>query len=224
MTSPFGSTAQPFSQRLRERSLSLHRDAEGSTYLTALTTGRLDLGAYAALVAQHAVIYQALERVGAGLADDLIAGPFHFPQLNRCLALEADLAFLRAAGVPIPEPTEATRRYADRLDELATWPGGFIAHHYVRYLGDLSGGQAIGRLVASAYGLERDGVRFYTFEQIPAVKPFKDRYRALLDETGFDEREQEQVLEEVLLAYRFNVDVLTSIAELVLPRHPQVAS
>ncbi|GAB3832980.1 biliverdin-producing heme oxygenase [Kribbella italica] len=220
MTSPSGPTATaqpPFSQRLRERSLSLHRDAEGSTYLNALTTGRLDLGAYAALVAQHAVIYQALERVGAGLADDLVAGPFHFPQLNRCLALEADLAYLRSTGVPIPEPTEATLRYAGRLEELATWPGGFIAHHYVRYLGDLSGGQAIGRLVASAYGLDKYGVRFYTFEQIPAVKPFKDRYRTLLDETPFDVREQDQVLDEVLLAYRFNVEVLASLAELVQP-------
>ncbi|WBQ03990.1 biliverdin-producing heme oxygenase [Kribbella sp. CA-293567] len=228
MTPQSGPTATalpPFSARLRERSLRMHRDAEGSTYLAALTDGRLDLTAYAALVGQHAVIYQALEQLGDTFADDPIAGRFVFPELARRPQLEADLAFLRARGILPAAPTEATTRYAERLAELATWPAGFVAHHYVRYLGDLSGGQAIGRLIATAYGLVPggDGVRFYVFDDVKA-KPFKDEYRLLLDAMPLDEREQEEVLDEVLLAYKFNVEVLTSLAEQVLPQYPQVAS
>jgi len=203
----------------------MHRDAEGSTYLAALTAGRLDLTAYAALASQHAVIYQALEQLTADFADDPIAGKFAFPELARRPQLEADLAFLATRGITASAPTEATIRYAERLAELATWPAGFVAHHYVRYLGDLSGGQAIGRLIATAYGLEPggDGVRFYVFEDVPP-KPFKDNYRALLDAMPLDEREQEEVLDEVLLAYKFNVELLTSLAEQLLPQYPQVAS
>lgn len=200
----------------------MHRDAEGSTYLAALTAGQLDLTAYAALVSQHAVIYQALEDLTDAFADDPIAGQFAFPELARRPHLEADLAFLATQGIPAAAPTAATTRYAERLAELAKWPGGFVAHHYVRYLGDLSGGQAIGRLIATAYGLVPggDGVRFYSFDNV-SPKPFKDNYRALLDNAPFDEREQEEVLDEVLLAYKFNVEVLTSLAEELLP---QVAS
>ncbi|MEV8373563.1 biliverdin-producing heme oxygenase [Kribbella sp. NPDC056861] len=228
MTPQSGPTATalpPFSQRLRERSMRMHQDAEGSTYLAALTAGQLDLTAYAALVSQHAVIYQALERLTADLADDPIAGRFAFPELARRPHLEADLAFLAARGIPTAAPTEATTRYAERLTELATWPAGFVAHHYVRYLGDLSGGQAIGRLIATAYGLVPggDGVRFYVFDDVKP-KPFKDNYRLLLDAMPLDEHEQEEVLDEVLLAYKFNVDVLASLAEQVLPQYPQVVS
>lgn len=203
----------------------MHRDAEGSTYLAALTDGRLDLTAYAALVSQHAVIYEALERLNAAFADDPIAGKFTFPELARHPQLRADLAFLQARGIPLSEPTEATTRYAERLAELATWPAGFVAHHYVRYLGDLSGGQAIGRLIATAYGLVPggDGVRFYVFENVKP-KSFKDSYRSLLDAMPLDEREQDEVLDEVLLAYRFNVEVLASLADQLLPHYPQVAS
>ncbi|WP_272948636.1 heme oxygenase (biliverdin-producing) [Kribbella albertanoniae] len=226
MPSGPSATAQPpFSQRLRERSMRMHRDAEGSSYLAALTKGHLDLPAYAALVAQHAAIYWALEELADQFSGHPVAGAFVFPDLHRRDALEADLAYLHTRGVPIPEPTVATRLYAERLAELSGWPGGFIAHHYVRYLGDLSGGQAIGRLIATEYGLVPggDGVRFYVFDNVKP-KPFKDAYRELLDQLPLDEEEQEQVLEEVLLAYRFNVDVLKSLADLVLPRYPQVAS
>jgi heme oxygenase len=30
-----------------------------------------------------------------------------------------------------------------RIHETAARPGGFVAHHYTRYLGDLPGGQVI---------------------------------------------------------------------------------
>ncbi|WP_202874031.1 heme oxygenase (biliverdin-producing) [Kribbella speibonae] len=219
-------TAQPpFSQLLRERSLRMHGEAEGSSYLAALTKGRLDLTAYAVLVAQHAVIYESLERLAHGFAGDPVAGPFVLPELDRHDALRSDLAYLHSRGIQIGEPTEATLRYAERLAELAAWPGGFVAHHYVRYLGDLSGGQAIGRLIATEYGLTPggEGVRFYVFEGI-SPKPFKDRYRTLLDEAPFTADEQERILDEVLVAYRLNVEVLASLADQVLPNYPRVAS
>ncbi|MFB6719571.1 heme oxygenase (biliverdin-producing) [Kribbella sp. NPDC056345] len=222
---PSATAQPPFSQRFRERSQLMHRDTGASAYLAALTKGHLDLSGYAALVAQHAVIYRALEELGEQLADDPIAGRFVFPDLYRREWLQADLEYLKSRGLPIPEPTPQTLRYIERLKELATWPGGFIAHHYVRYLGDIAGGQSIGRQVATHYGLVPggDGVRFYVFDKI-SPKPFRETYRQLLDETPFDETEQQQVLDEVLVAFRYNIDILTELAEQVLPRYPQVAS
>ncbi|MFN9859333.1 MAG: biliverdin-producing heme oxygenase, partial [Pseudanabaena sp.] len=60
-----------------------------------------------------------------------------------------------------------------------------IAHSYTRYMGDLSGGQALKHIVRSALDLPDEcGTTFYEFDQLPtleAKKNFKDRYRQALD-------------------------------------------
>ncbi|MFC0626685.1 biliverdin-producing heme oxygenase [Kribbella deserti] len=215
-------TAQlPLSARFREQSRQVHRDAAESTFLAALTDGRLDLAGYAALVAQHAAIYQGIERLADGFADDPVAGAFVFPELYRTPALTADLAYLHSTGARQTRLMPATERYVARLAELTGWPGGFVAHHYVRYLGDLSGGQAIGRSVATQYGLTNggDGLRFYTFDQVPSPKLFKDRYRELLDTADWDSDEQQRILDEVDRAFRFNLELLIDLADEVLPHY-----
>jgi heme oxygenase len=98
------------------------------------------------------------------------------------------------------------------------WPAGLVAHHYLRYLGDLSGGQIIRRLVGRAYGLDTDGVRFYVFDEIPKPKPFKDAYRAALDAVPWDEEEKARVVAEVSLAFRLNRDLFADLGERHLPR------
>lgn len=48
-----------------------------------------------------------------------------------------------------------------------------LSHSYVRYLGDLSGGQVLRRRVAKAYGLAEDddaGVEFYTFGSLEGAR------------------------------------------------------
>ena len=66
------------------------------------------------------------------------------------------------------DPPAPLTTYLDHLNELsaseATAPG-LLAHAYVRYLGDLSGGQFIMAKVRKAYKLDGlDGVRFYHFD------------------------------------------------------------
>ncbi|MBK0296324.1 biliverdin-producing heme oxygenase, partial [Bacillus sp. S34] len=68
-----------------------------------------------------------------------------------------------------------------RPEVAAEWPGGFVAHHYTRYLGDLSGGQMIGRMLAEQFGFETNGILFYIFDQVADPSAFKDTYRAQLD-------------------------------------------
>ncbi|NHC45148.1 biliverdin-producing heme oxygenase [Motilibacter aurantiacus] len=202
-----------FSTRLRERTREGHAGAEHSGYMSALTSGQLPLEGYAALAAQQHAVYAVLEEAGDAMRADPVAGLFVADELRRLGALEADLAFLlgprwREAATP----TAATRDYCDRLREVCfDWPAGFVAHHYTRYLGDLSGGQIIGSLVARTYSLDEDGVRFYRFEGIPKPKAFKDRYRALLDAAPWDAQEQERVIDEVLVAYDHNTRMLASL-------------
>ncbi|MBG9885183.1 heme oxygenase, partial [Bacillus toyonensis] len=128
-------------------------------------------------------------------------------------ALEADLEFL--VGEDWREriaPLTTTRRYVDRIRQVgATWAGGFVAHHYTRYLGDLSGGLFIGRVMQRRFGFETNGVGFYLFDDIADPKAFKDVYREQLDAAPWDEAERERVIDEVLLAYRFNTELFEEL-------------
>src|SRR5690625_4206001 len=181
-------------------------------FVTKLMGGELPITALADFHAQHHAIYSALEQAGDNLAQDPVARPFLFEELRRLPSLEADLAVLigenRRKEVAV---TDAARVYAQHITDATNWAGGYIGHAYVRYLGDLSGGQAIGRLMQRTYGLEREGINFYHFEGIKP-KPFKDSYRKLLDEADFTESQRDQVVEEAKLAFRLNTAMFAELA------------
>jgi heme oxygenase len=205
----------PFSQALRERTWTGHGESEGAGFMHDLMTGKGTREDYVALVVQHYFVYEALESAATRFAEDAAARPFLSDQLTRIPPLEADLAFLlgddwRDQITPLP----TTERYVARIREIEAdgWVGGFVAHHYTRYLGDLSGGQAIGRLMKRHFGFETNGILFYLFDQIADPKAFKETYRDQLDAAGWDAEERERVIDEVLLAYRFNTEMFEDLS------------
>lgn len=199
----------PFSQALRERTWNSHGESEGASFMKDLMSGAGTREDYVALVAQHYFVYEALEAAAERFASDPIASQFITDQLTRMPSLVRDLEFLvgsnwREEIAALP----STARYVERINQVADegWAGGFIAHHYTRYLGDLSGGQAIGRLMQRHFGFEADGVRFYAFDQIDSPKAFKDDYRRKLDAVGWTVEERDRVIDEVIVAYGFNTE------------------
>ncbi|MBH0022807.1 heme oxygenase (biliverdin-producing) [Salinibacterium sp. SWN248] len=205
----------PFSQALRERTWSSHGDSEGADFMKDLMTGKGTREDYIALVAQHYFIYEAIEAAADHFASNPVAAPFITSQLTRLPAIEADLEFLIGADWRdqiAPLPTAAA--YAARVREIAAqdWAGGFIAHHYTRYLGDLSGGQVIRTLMQRQFGFETNGVGFYLFDQIAKPKEFKITYRDQLDAVEWDDAERDRVINEVLAAYKFNTDLFIDLS------------
>lgn len=203
-------TGRGFAAQLRDATTRDHEQAETSTFMADLLEGRLDLGAYRQLVVQHLEVYRALEAGAAALRDHPEVSPFHDPALERVSALRADLAWLRAHDRHREEHVlAAARRYAERITEVAAdWPGGFVAHHYTRYLGDLSGGLHIGRLLARRFA---GGTDFYRFPGIANPKRFKDGYRAALDTAPWDADERARIVEEVSRTYALNQAVFAEL-------------
>jgi len=197
-----------------ERSTAVHSSSEGSGFMSELLKGDGTLDDYIALVAQHYFIYVALEAAADNMRSEPVASAFITDALTRLPACEADLtALLGANWLEQIAPLPATQRYVDRINEIGSdWAGGFIAHHYTRYLGDLSGGIFIGRVMARRFNLENGGVTFYTFDDIADPTVFKNEYRAQLDAVTWSEEERERVIEEVLAAYQFNTDVFEDLA------------
>src|SRR5690606_28115962 len=106
---------------------------------------------------------------------------------------------------------------AARIREVAAegWVAGVVAHHYTRYLGDLSGGQIISRRVSKQHGLEKAGVSFYDFTALGSLEDFKNEYRGALDALGatLSAEEQQRMLDEVRAAYGFNTAVFVDLGK-----------
>lgn len=217
MDAPRPTPPDAFSTLIRTASHAQHTEAENSSFMSDLLGGRLGVRAYRRYTEQLWFVYRALEEVPGALAQDPVAGPFLRPELARTPALERDLAHLggpswRAGLTPLP----ATAAYAERVRACARdWPGGYVAHHYTRYLGDLSGGQIIRGTAEKTWGFARkgDGVRFYVFDGIANPAAFKREYRALLDALPLDDLEKQRVIDECKRAFALNSAVFRELGE-----------
>jgi len=191
----------PLSTAMREGSAVQHQAAEGSSFMAELLDGRVNEAGYAAYLLRLRPVYAALEEVGRAHAHDPLVAAVHDPALERLAAIDADLAhWAPDAGREVDSPAAAA--YAERVRASASWGGHYLAHHYTRYLGDLSGGQAIGRILDRTFGLDGAGTAFYDFPAVP--KPYKDAYRARLDALGLGRDEVAGVVAEVQVAFGLN--------------------
>ena len=206
--------APSFSAALRAATWADHQRAEQAPYVRALVAGELDLEGYARMVDQHWHIYRELEAASATMQADPVAGAFVAPELLRLGALEADLAALRGPEwAARSEPLPATTAYCERLRDVAhDWPGGFVAHHYTRYLGDLSGGQFIGRVVRRHHDLGDAGTAFYRFDGIDDPAAYRAAYRDRLDAAAWDPGEQARIIDEIGVAYALNTAVFDDLS------------
>lgn len=192
--------AVPLSVAMREGSRAEHESAEASPFLTDLLAGRVPPSRYAGYLARLRVVYAALESTGRAHREDPWVAAVHDPALDRLDAIDADLAHW---GDPGPVESPAAAEHARRIRD-ASGPA-YVAHHYTRYLGDLSGGQAIGRTLDQLLG--PGGTRFFAFD-VGRVKPYKDAYRARLDALGATPAEVDLVVQEVRLAFRLTQALL----------------
>ncbi|MBD8605244.1 biliverdin-producing heme oxygenase [Aeromicrobium sp. CFBP 8757] len=201
MTLVAASRETSLSALLRSGSQAEHTAAEGSTFMSELLAGRINGAGYAHFLGLLRRVYEALETTAAELAHDPVASAVVDPSIERLAAIDSDLDHWGRVTVDSP----ATDAYVARIRESASWGGLFVAHHYTRYLGDLSGGQAIGRIIGREFELDGGvGTAFYSFEHVPKPKLYKDAYRARLDALPLDDAERLRVLDEVKAVFALN--------------------
>ena len=217
---------QPLSVLLRAGSQAEHRSAEAEPFVADLMAGRVSASGYLSFLLRLVAVYDALESVGGHLAADPVAGPVVDPALHRREALARDVEHwwtsagrspgaldLDVAARATLDRSPATRAYVERVHASACWGGLYVAHHYTRYLGDLSGGQAMGRALGRTFGLSGgEGLAFFSFDEVPRTKPYKDGYRARLDSLLVDESGRARMLAEVRTAFALNAGVFRELS------------
>lgn len=197
------STATGLAARLKDATRDLHRQAERSGVIAELMQGRISRETYCLLLRNLQPIYAALE---AGLDAHHPTDPnvqrLWRPELRRLAALEQDLGHLHAGvdwrlDLPV---LGAAAEYAERLERLAgTDPVLLLPHAYLRYLGDLHGGQMLARIVRQCFGLQGElGTAFYAFGDGDAqlLERLKREFRAGLDGLVQTPEQEDAVVEE----------------------------
>lgn len=206
--------------RLRLETHALHTMVERSVFMAALLRGQLTQPAYCLLLRNLEPIYQALESGMVQHARHPDIAAVLFRPLFRQHALHEDLAVLHgptwreALGV-VP----ACTAYVARLHTLQdTHPSLLAAHAYVRYLGDLSGGQRLKIIVAKSLKLQDPpadgpgfdsprGTRFYDFGEPAEVARLAQAFRA-----GLDALTGDGVVAEAMLAFEMHGRLFDDLA------------
>ncbi|MDK4275376.1 biliverdin-producing heme oxygenase [Corynebacterium accolens] len=203
---------KPLSVALREETAHAHENAERSAFMQRLISGELTAEAAADLGGQLWFVYESLERAVRSVADTPIASAVADPRLERRFALEADLAAL--VGGDWREKIRilpATASYVARLEEISGSAVEVVAHHYVRYLGDVSGGQVIAARLGALYDIEPDALNFYDFSAIGKIPPYRKGYRERLDSLILTADEREALLVEAQRAFAFNSAIFAEL-------------
>ncbi|KAF8527605.1 hypothetical protein BU17DRAFT_61730 [Hysterangium stoloniferum] len=227
--------SEEVSDLLRKETRAAHENAENTEAAVWLTRGALDKDEYIRYLVILWHVYSALENALEVHSSYPVLAPTYNPALlARTPALSSDIAYLLCTpesewqchplALSISQNIPAgLLEYTDRIRTATTShdPSTLLAHSYVRYLGDLSGGQQIGHRIAKAYGLDDTtglGTQFYQFKKLGGNSPattrsdmstIKDWFRKGMNEGVGDDRERKAaIISEANIVFSLNEGIL----------------
>ncbi|KAF9906191.1 heme oxygenase (decycling) 1 [Linnemannia zychae] len=198
---------------LREGTKYLHAEAGRSKFMKYFFKGEISPATYGRFLVSLYQVYNALEKALDDHKDNAQLALIYFPtELSRKKPLEDDLEFFngpdwRQLLTPI---SPAQQKYIDTIQSCSTSsnPERLIAHSYVRYLGDLSGGQVLAKRLQKYNDLPEDkGVSFYHFELIEDNDQFKEMFRKRLNQVEVEDEVREMIIEEAKEAFLRNIEI-----------------
>lgn len=199
-------TREGLSAALRAGTLEAHKTAERAAFMRGFLRGILSRETYRSLLERLYPVYRELEGALARHHAHPAVAPLGRSEVFRLETLRDDIRFFGGEPGAVEHLSAATRNYVRRIREISDGcPELLAAHAYTRYLGDLSGGQVLGKMMRKSLGLsEGEGDTFYHFSAIDDIKAYKLDYKAMLDALPLREVSVDELVEEARLAFAFN--------------------
>ena len=198
---------------LKEGTKESHSAAENTKFVASFLRGVVDYEEYRKLLTNFYYVYDTMEQRIRETEDPMVQA-IKSEDLERKEAIERDLEYYYGPDWKEKQtPSEACNKYCHRLNEVAEQnPYLLVAHHYTRYIGDLSGGKILKEITARVLNPpEGKGLDFYEFPSIPDAKLFKQNYRACLDNLGTDSSQENALITEANYAFRLNMYMFDEI-------------
>jgi heme oxygenase len=172
---------------LRELTQTKHEEIEAMPFTQYMLSGNISNEDYAKFLYQMMHLYKTMEEVASNLniLDNM-------GDLPRYYYIKHDYEEL--VGESIKHPIlPATKEYCDYLREI-TNPNKILGHMYVRYMGDMAGGQMIKKLVPGSGS-------FYDFKNL---RDLVMKFRSKLSDN---------LLEEAILAFNYNIAITRNLQD-----------
>jgi heme oxygenase len=202
----------PRVRRLHNRIGQAHHQAEAMGLSRALLEGQAAPRQLAALLRALAPAYALLDELAPAAAAGLGATDLPWSDLARTAALEHDLALV--ATVPATPDSPAAAAWCARLTGLAGQaPHRLLAHAYVRYGGDLSGGQQLAHQANAimAY-MDLPALSFWSFSR-PSID-LKEALHGGIERLLLSAKEEEELMDEAQAAFAASQALLVELASL----------
>lgn len=212
-------TDRDLSEQIKKVTRESHVRAENTELMLSFQRGQVTLPQYKLLLCSLYEIYKALEEELDRNCEHPCVAPIYFPsELSRLESIEKDLGYFYGTEwrqkIHVPA---ATKRYSHRLRQIGKEnPELLVAHAYTRYLGDLSGGQVLGRIAQKSMGLKgSEGLSFFAFPGVSSPNLFKQLYRSRMNSIELTEEENHSVLDEAVRAFELNIQVFDGLQSLL---------
>lgn len=203
------------SHKLLEITSVIHKEAERRPFMITFFKTKLPREAYAEWLGRQWFVYSALEEVDTKLKDDAAVGRMYSPELHRREAIERDLAFWFGEDWKSSvNESPAAKAYAERIREVGDeFPPGYVAHQWLRYLGNVLGQEMLRRLVTKPFGVTDEGLDFYRYPKVEDPKAYLGQYHARLNSIPIDDAEKDKVAAEGVRAFELNIGLTDELAE-----------
>ena len=202
-----------FSVDLKEGTKESHSAAENTKFVASFLRGVVDYEEYRKLLTNFYYVYDTMEQRIRGTEDPMVQA-IRSESLERKEGIERDLEYYYGADWKEKQiPSDACNKYCHRINEIAEEsPYLLVAHHYTRYIGDLSGGKILKEITARVLKPPAGkGLDFYEFPSIPDAKLFKQNYRACLDNLGTTVPQENALIAEANYAFELNLNMFNEI-------------
>jgi heme oxygenase len=208
------SADQPLSKLMFGGSAVIHRKAERRPFMVVFFKAQLPRDSYAEYLGRLSYIYDALEDVDEALKGDPVVGRMYSPELHRRQAIEADMTVLtgpdwreRVSFTPV------TKAYAERIRSRADdFPPGFVAHQWLRYLGNVLAQPVLQKIMKRAYGFEDQGTAFARYDKIADPRAYLGEYHARMNSMPLDDAAKQNVVDEANRAWQHQIDFTDELA------------
>jgi heme oxygenase len=199
------------SDTLRERTASVHLTAERSGIISDILKRKAGRDGYVLLLRNILPAYENLEAGLEQRSHHPALSVFAQPALFRAKSVRNDLVQLAGADFESSLPFfDAGAQYAQCVARAADGDGmRLLSHAYVRYFGDLSGGQVLKKLLGQSMALPPEALTLYEFPDIADHRAFKDQMRAAIDRAPVSD--PEELISEALTAFQHNIAVSDAV-------------
>jgi heme oxygenase len=212
---------RPLSDMLRERTKRLHATAERSGVIADILQRRADRAGYALFLRNLLPAYERLETELSSRQAHPVLGIFAHRALQRSDRLRSDVCRIAGADWEKTLPLlKSGIAYTAGISHAAVGDGLRLASHaYVRYLGDLSGGQVLKKLLGKSLTLPADALTVYDFPDTD-TQTLKYELRDALDHAGRITDDPHMLVVEAMTAFEHNIGVSREVRDMARTNIP----